>query len=111
MSNIRKHGVYAIEKTDMKFIKGGHEDKKSWTPISYGMEVVFRQMQIAGNRPRTIQSYDYIFKQFVQFNGSVFIEEINSDCIFNYLDNLEVSIQTKKNSFEDNQSSTRKAIF
>ena len=96
MSNIRKHGVYAVEETQLEGRKSSVNSNKSWTPISYGMEVVFKQMQIAGNRPRTIQSYDYIFKQFVKFNGLVFIEEINSDSIFNYLDNLDVSLQTKK---------------
>ena len=96
MSNIRKHGVYAVEETLLEGRKRIVSSNKSWTPISYGMEVVYRQMQIAGNRPRTIQSYDYIFKQFIEFNGLVFIEEINSDSIFNYLDNLDVSLQTKK---------------
>jgi len=96
MSNIRKHGVYAVEETQLESRKRIINCNKSWTPISYGMEVVFKQMKIAGNRPRTIQSYDYIFKQFLQFNGLVFVEEINSDSIYNYLDNLEVSIQTKK---------------
>ncbi|WP_391116882.1 hypothetical protein [Psychrobacillus sp. L3] len=96
MSNIRKHGVYVVEELESNFIKGGQKPNKSWTPISYGMEIVFKQMQIAGNRPRTIQSYDYIFNQFVQYNGLVFIEEINSDSIYTYLDNIDVSIQTKK---------------
>ena len=96
MSNIRKHGVYAVEERQLEGRKISINSNKKWTPISYGMEVVFKQMQIAGNRPRTVQSYDYIFKQFVEFNGLIFIEEINSDSIFNYLDNLEVSLQTKK---------------
>ena len=96
MFSNRKHGVYAVMEGKATVAASGTNSNKNWTPISYGTEVVFRQMQIAGNRPRTIQSYDYIFKQFVKFNELVFIEEINSDCIFNYLDNLNVTVQTKK---------------
>lgn len=96
MFSARKHGVYAVMEGQATVADSGTFVNKNWTPISYGMEVVFRQMQIAGNRPRTIQSYDYIFKQFVKFNELVFIEEINSDCIYNYLDNLNVKVQTKK---------------
>ena len=95
MSNIRKHGIYAVGNPLSEVNRTG-EDKKSWTPIEYGLEVIFRQMQVAGNRPRTIQSYQYIFNQFIQYNGTVFIEELNSDSIYGYLENLEVSIQTKK---------------
>ncbi len=35
--------------------------KKEWI-----VRTVFNQMRIAGNRPRTIESYEYIFKQFVE---------------------------------------------
>lgn len=58
MSNIRKHGVYAVEETHLEGRKGSVNSNKSWTPISYGMEVVYKQMKIAGNRSRTIQRFE-----------------------------------------------------
>ena len=44
MFNIRKHGVYAVEETQLEGRKSSVNSNKSWTPISYGMEVVFKQM-------------------------------------------------------------------
>ncbi|MFJ8518984.1 hypothetical protein [Lysinibacillus xylanilyticus] len=35
-----------------------------WIPVDYALEIVFKQMEIARNRPRTIGSYDYIFQGF-----------------------------------------------
>lgn len=52
-------------------------------------------MKVAGNRPRTIESYEYIFKQFVQMNGIEYVEQINIDSIYNYLGSLDVSQRTK----------------
>jgi site-specific recombinase XerD len=52
-------------------------------------------MRIAGNRIRTIESYDYIFNQFVQFNKLEYVEDITADSIYEYLGSLEVAQQTK----------------
>ena len=40
----------------------------------------------AGNRIRTIESYDYIFSQFVESTSTDFVEDLTVDNIYNYLD-------------------------
>lgn len=97
MSKSRKHGVFAVEGL-APIIQYSEKElqKKQWTPISYCLKTVYKQMELAGNRPRTISSYDYIFKQFCSANNIVFAEEITADSIFNYLESLDVSIRTKK---------------
>lgn len=52
-------------------------------------------MRIGGNRIRTIESYDYIFNQFVQFNKLKYVEDIIAYSIYEYLGLLEVAQQTK----------------
>lgn len=63
--------------------------------IAAALETVFKQMQIAGNRQRTIESYAYIFNQFVAVNRLEYVEDISAESIYHYLDVLEVSQQTK----------------
>lgn len=36
-------------------------------------------MNVAGNRPRTIDSYDYIFRGFYEANKIFYVEEITID--------------------------------
>ncbi len=52
-------------------------------------------MRIAGNRPRTIESYEYIFNQFVEVTQIEYVEDINIDKLYHYLDVLDVQPATK----------------
>lgn len=52
-------------------------------------------MKISGNRPRTIESYKYIFNQFIDMTLLKYVEEITVDSIYHYLDSLQVSASTK----------------
>lgn len=88
----RKHGVFSMGNARLVNPK----KNEHWIPIDYALEVVFRQMNIAGNRPRTIDSYDYIFRSFCKVNKIDFVEEITLDTIYYYLENLDVSQRTKK---------------
>lgn len=63
--------------------------------IPKALVTIYQQMRIAGNRERTIDSYNYIFNQFVQFNKLAYVEDINADTLYNYLGSLEVAQQTK----------------
>lgn len=97
MSKSRKHGIFAVESVVPRSQFTDKEiGSKQWTPISYCLKTVFKQMELARNRPRTIHSYDNIFNQFCKANTIVFVEEINAESIYNYLDVLEVSARTKK---------------
>ena len=88
----RKQGVFSMGNARLVNPK----KNEHWIPIDYALEVVFRQMNIAGNRPRTIDSYDYIFRSFCKVNKIDFVEEITIDTIYYYLENLYVSQRTKK---------------
>ncbi|RPJ97401.1 site-specific integrase [Rummeliibacillus sp. TYF005] len=71
------------------------EEVRNAITIETALETVFKQMKIGGNRERTIQSYDYIFKQFIEINKLEYVEEITIDSIYHYLDSIEVSQRTK----------------
>lgn len=63
--------------------------------VSAALDTVFNQMRIAGNRPRTIDSYDYIFKQFVEVCSIEYVEDVNIEKLYHYLDVIDVQPATK----------------
>jgi site-specific recombinase XerD len=56
---------------------------------------VMRQMQVSGYRPRTIEDYNYYFVNFVSVTSITYVDEISNDKIYNWLDSMSVSTQTK----------------
>ncbi|MFC9542726.1 tyrosine-type recombinase/integrase [Lysinibacillus sp. NPDC056959] len=95
-SRKRKHGIFAVnsEAVDMLQTQEVEQSRKGKS-IDEALETIFNQMRIAGNRQRTIDSYEYIFKQFVKVNSIQYVEEINIDSIYNYLGSIDVSQRTK----------------
>ena len=91
----RKHGIFSIQSEDVKITPKKKAGKRSVIPIPFALETIYQQMRIAGNRIRTIESYDYIFNQFIQFNKLEYVEDITADSIYDYLGSLEVAQQTK----------------
>ncbi|EKU42067.1 site-specific tyrosine recombinase XerD [Lysinibacillus fusiformis ZB2] len=93
----RKHGIFAVsnEAVEMIQVEEVQQQKVKGKPIVEALETIFNQMRVAGNRPRTIESYTYIFNQFVEVNNIEYVEEINIDSIYNYLGSLDVSQRTK----------------
>ncbi|MGE7021323.1 hypothetical protein [Solibacillus cecembensis] len=86
----RKHGIFAVS-GDVVALSGNKEEaRKDFLPISAALDTIFNQMRIAGNRPRTIESYDYIIKQFVDVYQIAYVEEIDLDKLYHYLDVQEV---------------------
>ena len=65
MSRSRKHGVFAVSGDVVVLPSKNNESKRDSLTISSALETVFQQMRISGNRQRTIESYQYIFEQFV----------------------------------------------
>ena len=57
----RKHGIFAVN-SDVVLLSKSKDEEREGTHINIALETVFKQMRIAGNRPRTIESYEYIFK-------------------------------------------------
>lgn len=93
----RKHGIFSIQTEDVNFTTKNKAGKGSGSGITIpdALETIYQQMRIAGNRIRTIESYDYIFNRFVQFNKLEYVEDITADSIYEYLGSLEVAQQTK----------------
>lgn len=91
----RKRGIFSVDVDEIEISKQTENVKKDSITIPKALTTVFQQMRIAGNRERTIDSYNYIFNQFVQFNKLEYVEDINADCLYNYLDSLEVAQETK----------------
>lgn len=93
-NNKRKHGVFAVN-SDVVVLNSKNKLKRDTITVVDALDTVFQQMRIAGNRQRTIESYQYIFKQFVEVNNLIYVEDISIDSIYHYLDILEVSSRTK----------------
>lgn len=91
----RKHGIFSIQSEEVSIFTKKNAVKRKGITIPQALETIYQQMRIAGNRIRTIESYDYIFKQFVQFNKLEYVEDITADSIYEYLGSLEVAQQTK----------------
>lgn len=72
----RKHGIFAVN-SEVVLLSSSKGEEREGMHISIALETIFKQMRIAGNRSRTIQSYEYIFKQFVEVCGIVVVEEID----------------------------------
>lgn len=94
MSRSRKHGIFAVS-GDVVVMPNKKVERKDCVEINAALDTVFNQMRIAGNRPRTIDSYAYIFKQFVKLCRIEYVEDINIDKLYHYLDVLDVQSATK----------------
>ncbi|MGE6515251.1 tyrosine-type recombinase/integrase [Lysinibacillus sphaericus] len=95
MSRSRKHGIFAVSGDVVVISNKQKELRKDDKEIQKALETIFHQMRIAGNRPRTIESYEYIFNQFVEVCHIEYVEDINIDKLYHYLDVLEVTPATK----------------
>ncbi len=90
----RKRNIFAVD-GDVVVLANSKDERIGCTHISIALETVFKQMRIAGNRPRTIESYEYIFKQFVEVCRIEYVEDININKLYHYLDVLQVTPATK----------------
>jgi site-specific recombinase XerD len=63
--------------------------------IERALATIVRQMEISGNRPRTISDYGIYVKHFEAATGLTFIDEITSDHVYDWLEGMDVSNQTK----------------
>ncbi|WP_313236130.1 tyrosine-type recombinase/integrase [Sporosarcina ureae] len=95
MSRNRKHGIFAVSGDVVVLPSKNNELKRDSLAISSALETVFQQMRISGNRQRTIESYQYIFEQFVRVNKLQYVEDITVESLYHYLEVLEVKPSTK----------------
>ncbi|MEK5331871.1 tyrosine-type recombinase/integrase [Lysinibacillus sp. FSL W8-0992] len=59
------------------------------------LENIARQMELNGYRERTLKDYKLIFNQFVEATGIKYVEEINVNTIYTWLENMNVGDSTK----------------
>ncbi|MER2071202.1 MAG: hypothetical protein ABS898_04770 [Psychrobacillus sp.] len=75
----RKRGEFSVQADEIEISKKPVSINKDTIKITKALRIVYQQMRVAGNRERTIDSYNYIFNQFIQLNNLVYVEEINAD--------------------------------
>lgn len=94
MKRTRKHGAFTVNDTfDIEIKKV--EDRRDSLTVAHALKTVFRQMQISGNRPRTIESYEFAWNEFIKVTGVKYVEDIDADMIYDYLNEIDVAKATK----------------
>lgn len=93
--NSRQHGAFSIDSQYAKVTIDCVNDKRDSLTIEQALKIVFRQMEISGNRPRTISSYQFVFDEFIRITELVYVEDINADSIYDYLNTIQVAKATK----------------
>ncbi|MGG3469658.1 site-specific integrase [Neobacillus pocheonensis] len=63
--------------------------------IEKALTTITRQMEISGNRPRTISDYSVYVHHFTETMGVTYLNEITADAIYEWLAAMDVSNQTK----------------
>lgn len=63
--------------------------------IEKALETVSRQMEVSGNRPRTISDYNRYVKSYETTTGVINVEDITMTSIYDWLSSMNVSNQTK----------------
>ncbi|MFD2213745.1 tyrosine-type recombinase/integrase [Metabacillus endolithicus] len=63
--------------------------------IEKALATISRQMEISGNRPRTISDYNVYVKHFAETVKKKYLEELNADHVYQWLASMDVSKQTK----------------
>lgn len=93
--NNRRHGVFAVEQPFEQITLKNTGNKRDALAIDDALRVVFRQMEIGGSRPRTIESYEYVFNDFTKRTNLRYVDEIDANSIYDYLNELNVASTTK----------------
>ncbi|MBT2660585.1 site-specific integrase [Bacillus sp. ISL-45] len=75
-----------------KLLKEGDKDRLT---IEKALATVTRQMEISGNRPRTISDYNIYVMHFIGTVRTTYVDELNADHIYEWLAIMDVSKQTK----------------
>ncbi|MFB7140958.1 tyrosine-type recombinase/integrase [Gottfriedia sp. NPDC056225] len=63
--------------------------------IKQALTTITRQMEISGNRPRTISDYTIHANHYVETTGLTYLDELTVESIYEWLSRMDVSNQTK----------------
>ncbi len=68
---------------------------KDRTKIEKALITVLRQMEVSGNRKRTMNDYRLHVTDFIKSEGLTFLDEITTESIYLWLEKMDVSSQTR----------------
>lgn len=91
----KRSGVFDVQVDVRSLLNPANQPKKDLLTIETALETVSKQMQVSGYRKRTISDYQLHVNHFANVNRIEYVSEINSDTIYNWLDSMKVSNQTK----------------
>ncbi|MCK1997950.1 site-specific integrase [Psychrobacillus psychrodurans] len=95
-----KKPIYTVSEDLSDIFKESQLDKKTKAPVEgfpivSALKTVVRQMEISGNRPRTISDYERYVNHFSEITGVQVLEQLTVQNIYIWLDSMKVSNQTK----------------
>jgi site-specific recombinase XerD len=85
----KKKRILTVE-TDLSDIKN-----KFGITIENALNIVTKQMEISGNRIRTINDYHLYVKSYIKVTNAVFVTDISVESIYEWLASMNVANQTK----------------
>lgn len=96
----KKSGLFEVD-IDLALLKLESEilvepKKEASKKIDEAVEIVIKQMESSGYRPRTIIDYETIVRNFKKAQAIEYLSEITLGTIYNWLDQMQVCNQTKQ---------------
>ena len=82
-------GLFSEEPTPRTTVKS---DRMT---IKQALATITRQMEISGNRPRTISDYSIQVNHFAMTTKLTYLDDLKAESIYDWLSRMEVSNQTK----------------
>ncbi|MFV8830575.1 tyrosine-type recombinase/integrase [Alkalihalobacterium sp. APHAB7] len=84
-----------VGKVNKAQTKGSTATSKLTITIELALTTITRQMEISGNRARTISDYNVYVNHFVNTIKVKYVDELNADHVYEWLASMNVSNQTK----------------
>ena len=73
------------------------QPKRNSITAQNALKIVVQQMEINNYRPRTIKDYKIHFNNYIQSQGIIYVDEINTESIYSWLSSMDVGAVTKLN--------------
>lgn len=89
----KKREILSVEE-DLSGLKDSIFGLKPET-IDAALKIIIKQMEVSGNRPRTILDYQLYVTKFQESTGLMYLQDINVGSIYMWLSSMNVSDQTR----------------
>jgi site-specific recombinase XerD len=90
----KKTGIYDVSIKSEKSVKPAETITKGMA-VDKALQLICRQMTLNGYRERTLKDYLYVFNHFLKVTNVKTLEEITVAHIYQWLDDMNVTAQTK----------------